>query len=125
MLLSELLGATVECEGARIGHVIDVRLVADDAGPHTSAAPRLHLHGLVVSPHARTSTLGYERTGLRSPWPIAAFERWTHRGAFLVPWADIRAIRGDRIDLRPRHRRYAPTLRDNLARANRDDEREH
>src|SRR5512132_876970 len=28
----------------------------------------------------RSSSLGYERSGVRSPWPIAALVQWRHRG---------------------------------------------
>lgn len=125
MLLSELLGARVHCAGAQIGYVIDVRLVVDrDAGP--SARPGTpRIHGLVVSPRARASTLGYERSGVRSPWAIAAFERWTHRGSFLVLWEDVQTIGDARVGLRPQHHRYAATLRGNLTRGSDGDEREH
>ncbi len=124
MLLSELLGASVRAEGAVVGHVIDVRLVANEA-PAEGSMPQLRIHGLVVSPHARGSTLGYERSGVRSPWPVAALQRWIHRGSFLVRWPDVQAIHGRDVELRPEHRRYAAVLRANLTRGPGPEEHQH
>jgi hypothetical protein len=68
------------------------------------------LHGIIVSPHARSSSLGFERSGVRSPWPIAALVRWRHRGSFLVRWGDIERIDLDRIRLRPGFEPGSPAL---------------
>jgi hypothetical protein len=68
------------------------------------------LYGIIVSPHARSSSLGFERSGVRSPWPIAALVRWRHRGSFLAPWGDIERIDVKRIQLREGFERGSPEL---------------
>jgi hypothetical protein len=124
MILSDLLGAEVRLEDHPVGHVIDVRLVADEVTTD-QPMPRLRIHGFVVSPHAGSSTLGYERSAVRSPWPIAALERWRHRDSFLVPWADIQAVRARRVELRPGARRYEPTLHTSARRGPDFEDRQH
>ena len=37
-----------------------------------SIGPPARLYGIIVSPHAHSSSLGFERSGVRSLWPIAA-----------------------------------------------------
>jgi hypothetical protein len=108
MILSELLAAEVYGE-ERLGHVTDVRFVLE--GDSTDQAmPPARLHGLIVSPHTKSSPLGFERTEIRSPWPIAQLEHWLHRDSFLVLWADIAAILPERIQLRPGFTRYSARL---------------
>ena len=68
------------------------------------------LLGLVVSPHSVSSFLGYERTGLRQPWPLPAMLRWRHRGSFLVLWEDIAVIGAEAVRLREGFTAYAPEL---------------
>ena len=68
------------------------------------------LYGIIVSPHARSSSLGFERSGVRSPWPIAALVYWRHRGSFLVRWADIQRFDERRIQLRPGFERTSSEL---------------
>jgi len=124
MILSDLLGCPVMLENRQIGHIIDVRLVPD---PTTTdqPMPRLRIYGLLVSPHAKSSTLGYERSTVRSPRLIARWQRWLHRGSYLVRWADIETIHNRRIDLRPGHHRYSPLLVASAAPGPDFDEREH
>jgi hypothetical protein len=74
-----------------VGFVTDARFRLDTSSTGRPA----RLYGIVVSPHARSSSLGYERSDVRSPWPIAALVRWRHRGSFLVRWEDI-----ERVDVR-------------------------
>ena len=109
MILSDLLGCRVQLEDRVVGHVIDVRLIP---GPPATdqPMPRLRIYGFVISPHAKSSTLGYERNTVRAPRSIAAFQRWLHRGSYLVRWADIESVRNDLIALRPGHQRYSPQL---------------
>jgi len=109
MILSELLGRAAYVDSHRVGWVIDVRLRPEGRDPDRPMAV-LRAHGLIVSPHSKSSTLGYERSTVRSPGPIAALQRWRHRETFLVPWADVAGIETDRIRLRPDHRRYSPEL---------------
>ena len=109
MILSELLGRPAYVDTRRVGWVIDVRL-RPETRDTDQPMPTLRAHGLIVSPHSKSSTLGYERSTVRSPGPIAALQRWRHRETFLVPWADVAGIETDRISLRPDHRRYSPEL---------------
>jgi hypothetical protein len=109
MILSDLLGRPAYVDGDRVGWVIDVRLRPEPADSD-QPMPTLRAHGLIVSPHSKASTLGYERSTVRSPRPIAALQRWRHRETFLVPWADVAGIEKDRVTLRPEHHRYSPEL---------------
>jgi len=95
VIITDLLGARVS-SGEFVGFVSDVRFVLDTR----SMDHPVQLYGIVVSPHARSSSLGYERSGVRSPWPIAALVRWRHRGSFLVRWEDVKRIDEHRIELR-------------------------
>jgi len=104
MILGDLLDSpAVTADGERLGHVIDARFRLE--GPPERPAARLRLVGLVVSPRSRTSFLGYERSGVTSPWPIAWWLRRRHRGAFLVPWEDVQVATVAGVTLRPGHRR--------------------
>ena len=109
MILGDLLGTPVhDASGARLGRVADVRFVVDGS-PHQLLADA-RLLGLVVSPHSAASFLGYERTGLTQPWPLASLLRWRHRGSFLVLWADIALVRAGSVQLRDRFTAYNPAL---------------
>jgi sporulation protein YlmC with PRC-barrel domain len=109
MLLSDLLGLDVrERGGTPVGTVIDVRLggrrgAIDGVGP-------MRLVGFVVSPHTRSSYLGYERTDVTAPAVISTILRWRHRGTFLAAWADVGRIDDHSITLRPGYRRYSARL---------------
>jgi hypothetical protein len=108
MILSDLLGAAVYAKD-RVGHVTDVRFVLEGSSTDQPMPPA-RLHGLIVSPHTKSSPLGFERMEVRSPWPIAQLEHWLHRDSFLVPWADVAAILPERIQLRPGFTRYSARL---------------
>jgi hypothetical protein len=108
MILTDLLGS--EVFGPEfLGYVTDARFVLDP--PSTDQPmPTARLYGLVVSPHARSSSLGFERIEVASPWPIAAAVRWRHRGAFLVAWADIARLDPRRVQLRSTFTRRSSLL---------------
>ncbi|MFJ3490634.1 PRC-barrel domain-containing protein [Leifsonia aquatica] len=109
MILSDLLQTPVyDPDGTRLGKVIDARFVVDGTPGQLLAQARLD--GFVVSAHSGSSFLGYERTDESSPWLIARFLRWRHRGAFLVRWGDIERVTGDAIRLRSGYRRYDARL---------------
>jgi hypothetical protein len=109
MLLSELLGLDVLDDGDRsVGTVIDVRL-AVQAGHQNDAGPT-QLLGFVVSPHTRSSYLGYERTDATAPALLAGVLRWRHRGAFLAAWEDVARIEKRSITLRSGYHRYSARL---------------
>jgi hypothetical protein len=95
VIITDLLGARVFGPDF-VGFVTDARFRLDTSSTGRPA----RLYGIVVSPHARTSSLGYERSDVRSPWPIAALVRWRHRGSFLVRWEDIERLDVRRINLR-------------------------
>ncbi|WP_255767656.1 PRC-barrel domain-containing protein [Pseudarthrobacter sulfonivorans] len=109
MILGDLLGTPVhDSDGGRLGRVADARFVLDGPPQQLMAEPRLL--GLVVSPHSVSSFLGYERTGLTQPWPLAHMLRWRHRGSFLVMWEDIASVGEQSVRLRPGFTRYSPAL---------------
>jgi hypothetical protein len=108
MILTDLLGS--EVFGPRfLGYVTDARFVLDEASTD-QPTPTARLYGLIVSPHARSSSLGFERSGIRSPWPIAALVNWRHRDSFLVRWSDIQRIERRRVQLRLDFARWSPEL---------------
>jgi hypothetical protein len=105
VIITDLLGARVFGPDF-VGFVTDVRFTLDT---HSIGLPT-RLYGIIVSPHARSSSLGFERSGVRSPWPIAALVRWRHRGSFLVRWADIERFDQRRIQLRAGFERASSEL---------------
>lgn len=115
MILSELVGAPVVEGGRRVGYVSDVRFVLDEVPAGTGSAdgdsmPQARLYGVLVCPRNAESFLGYERSRVTRPWPLAQLLRHRARGSFLVLWADIAQLSGDGVQLRPDARRCAPTL---------------
>ncbi len=109
MILGDLLDAVVhDDEGRRLGYVVDVRFVLD--GPPGPLLAGARLHGLLVSPRTGTSFLGYERSTVRAPWPLAHWLRRRHRGTFLVRWEDVAAVEPAAVILRPGFRRVDPAL---------------
>jgi hypothetical protein len=105
VIITDVIGARVFGPDF-LGYVTDVRFTLDT---HAIGLPT-RLYGIIVSPHARSSSLGFERSGVRSPWPIAALVRWRHRGSFLVRWAEIERFDERRIQLRPGFERASPEL---------------
>jgi hypothetical protein len=88
---------------------------SDSANPHSAEAaggviPAARLHGFIVSPHTRSSFLGYARTGVNAPAALAGILAWRHRGSFLVLWRDVAAITAQGISLRPGFTKYKPGL---------------
>jgi hypothetical protein len=105
VIITDLLGARVFGPDF-VGFVTDARFRL-----YTSSTGRpARLYGIVVSPHARSSSLGYERSDVRSPWPIAALVRSRHRGSFLVRWEDIERVDVRRVNLRPGFTRVSSQL---------------
>jgi hypothetical protein len=100
MILSDLLGQPVLADNL-VGYVTDVRFLVQE-GPDGQPGPA-HAYGIIVSPHARISRLGYERSRVRSPWPIAALQRRRHRGTVLVRWSDIESISSMAVHLKARY----------------------
>jgi sporulation protein YlmC with PRC-barrel domain len=97
--LSDLLGAeVVDASGNALGHVRDVRLVADGP-PQGDAGPALRLHGLLVGRGAAGARLGLARDRVRGPWLLKLlFGRRPHHE---VAWSRVASIGDRRIELRP------------------------
>ena len=111
MQLSKFLGRRViDAAQHPVGTVIDVRLAMTGDPEHDPDAPRVL--GLVISPHTKSSFLGYERSGANAPVVLAALFRWRHRGTFLAGWEDVARVGSDLVRLRPGYTRYSPVLRD-------------
>jgi sporulation protein YlmC with PRC-barrel domain len=112
MILSDLLGSTVtDHDGGRLGKVVDARFAQGGSHPPLPGAlAEARLEGFIVSPHSGTSFMGFERSRLTAPWPLAQLLRWRHRGAFLVAWEDVERIGQRRMVLRPGFRRHSPML---------------
>jgi sporulation protein YlmC with PRC-barrel domain len=111
MQLSKLLGLRV-IDAARhpVGTVVDVRLTLTGDLEDSPAAPQML--GLVISPHTKSSFLGYERSGADAPMLLAALFRWWHRGTFLAAWDDVARVGSDLVKLRAGYTRYSAVLRD-------------
>jgi hypothetical protein len=109
MILTDLLGSKVFGPDF-LGYVTDARFVLDPPSSDQPMPPA-RLYGIVVSPHAKSSSLGFERVEVRSPWPIAAIVRWRHRDSFLVAWADIARLDSRRVQLRSDFVRRSSLLR--------------
>ena len=108
MILTDLLGSRVFGPDF-LGYVSDARFVLDP--PSTDQPmPTARLYGIVVSPHARSSSLGFERLEVTSPWPIAKAVRWRFRGSFLVAWTDIARLDHQRVQLRSNFARRSSLL---------------
>ncbi|GEN81328.1 hypothetical protein [Actinotalea fermentans] len=106
MILGELLGTPVhDAAGHRVGLVVDVRflLPSGERGP-------ARVHGVLVGDRRRVPFLGFERSGARSPWPVAQWLRRGNAGAFLVRWADVVEVRPDRVVLARGARRWSTDL---------------
>lgn len=111
MILSELIGAPVVEGGTKVGQIADLRFrldtLPDDADDQM---PSARLYGVLVGPHSHASFLGYERTGVTRPWPIAQMLRWRERGSFLILWSDIAQLSADGVLLRTGARRWPSQL---------------
>ena len=111
MQLSRLLGLRViDAAQHPVGTVVDVRLTMSGDPEHNPSAPQLL--GLVVSPHTRTSFLGYERSDTNAPVRLAALLRWRHRDTFLAAWDDVARVGADLVKLRAGYTRHSAVLRD-------------
>jgi len=110
MILSDLLDLPVHDATERLGYCVDARLVLD--APVVGPLAGARLHGLVVSPRTGTSFMGYERSGLTAPWPLAQWLRHRHRGTFFLMWEDVLRVTTDRIVVVTDATRYDPSPTD-------------
>jgi hypothetical protein len=97
MRLSDVLGCEVfDADGDSLGHVHDVRLIAD--GPVVGAfGPSLRVHGILVGRGSIGARLGLGRDEMRGPWLLKVI--FGRRPRHLVDWNDIASMREGRIDL--------------------------
>jgi len=96
MILSDLLGSVVRTEdGARLGHVVDVRFRRGQG----RGAGSLTLIALIVSPHSRMSFYGYERGRVNGPAVVAKAIEWAHRRSRVIPWECVQRVERDAVIL--------------------------
>lgn len=107
MLLNEILGRPVVGPDGQLGYVADCRLAIDGPPRHLLADARLV--GVVVAHQHRQGFLGYERTSVSSPAPLAWWFERRQRGSFLIVWADIESI-DDVVHVRPGFTRWSSAL---------------
>jgi sporulation protein YlmC with PRC-barrel domain len=99
MILSDILGReVVDVDGVRLGYAVDVRFVV--SGAPSQLLAEAVLDSLLVSPKNRETFLGYERSGVVSPWPIGKLLERRHRGSFFVAWRDIASFGSDAVHVR-------------------------
>jgi hypothetical protein len=97
MRLSDVLGSEVfTADGSSLGHVRDVRLVAD--GPEIGAfGPALRVHGILVGRGSLGARLGLGRSEMRGPWLLK--QVFGRRPRHHVDWNDIASVREGEIRL--------------------------
>lgn len=66
--------------------------------------------GLIVARKHHEGFLGYERTSVTAPAPLAWWFKRHQRDSFLIVWADIESITGDLVRLRPGFTRWSSAL---------------
>jgi hypothetical protein len=99
MRLSDLLGSEVfDADGNAIGHVRDVRLLADGP-PQSDFGPALRLHGLLVGRGSIGARLGLSRDRVKGPWLLKVI--FGRRPPHLVEWSRVARLEDHRIHLRP------------------------
>lgn len=107
MLLSDVLSRPVIGPEGHLGYVADCRFtVAGTPGPLLAQA---QLVGLVVARKHVLGFLGYERTSVRAPAPLAWWFERRQRGSFLVLWEDIESV-DDVVHVRPGYTRWSSAL---------------
>ncbi len=98
MRLSDLLESeVVDSRGTSLGHVRDVRLLADGR-PQGDFGPALRLHGLLVGRGSVGARLGLARDRVRGPWLLKKV--FGRRPTELVEWSRVARIEDHRIHLR-------------------------
>jgi hypothetical protein len=99
MRLSDLLESEViDVDGNAMGHVRDVRLVADGP-PQGEFGSALRLHGLLVGRGSVGARLGLARDRVKGPWLLKVM--FGRRPPHLVEWSRVERLEDHRIHLRP------------------------
>jgi hypothetical protein len=89
MRIGDLLGRrVVDAAGRRLGHIRDVRVVADGPPQHPSGRPALRVAGLIVGRPLGGDRLGYGRT-VHGPRLLDALFAAVRRQQYYVAWNDI------------------------------------
>ncbi|GEM_PF-445645 len=108
MNLSELLGLeVVDFDGRKIGKVREVRLVHDGVRRSVPGVG-FKVQGFIVGKWTIGARLGYDQTGMKSPWMVAAIARWFMRRSVWIPWEGVGNVEGDHIALRVRKATLGP-----------------
>ena len=107
MFLSEVLRRPVVGPDGPLGFVADCRVAVD--GTPGQLLADAQLVGLIVAPRNRQGFLGYERTSVSAPAPLAQWYERRQRGSFLVLWEDIESI-DDLVRVRPGYTRWSSAL---------------
>ncbi|WP_454042328.1 PRC-barrel domain-containing protein [Cellulosimicrobium sp. Marseille-Q8652] len=92
----------------RDGGPDDEPLSASTAG--RGAVGDARVVGILVSPRRAGSFHGYERTEVRSPWPIPQLVRHRHRGTYLVRWEDVTGVGPEGVRLAAGYAEHDPAL---------------
>jgi hypothetical protein len=108
MLLNELRGKPVTCDGEKLGLVIDLRLVID--GTPSLLQSQARLLGVVIGRKPHAAFMGYERASVNAPALLAHYFRWRERGAFLVAAEDIEHVGTDGVRVRSGFTRWSAML---------------
>ncbi|MCW2571246.1 MAG: hypothetical protein JWO88_1304 [Frankiales bacterium] len=88
MRAADILGAeVVGPDGARLGMVLDVRLVQD--GPMLGADCALRIDGFVVGRRWLASHLGYDRANVNGPALVNAIVQRLCAGNRYLPWDHV------------------------------------
>jgi hypothetical protein len=98
MRLSDLLESeVVDATGKTIGHVRDVRLLADGP-PQGGFGPALRLHGLLVGHGSVGARLGLARERVKGPWLLKRL--FGRRPPHVIEWSRVARLEDHRIHLR-------------------------
>ncbi|HLZ37975.1 MAG TPA: hypothetical protein VKP64_09510 [Mycobacteriales bacterium] len=98
MRMSDLVGALVVDESGRpLGHVHDLRLVADGVTFPATGNRAYRVHGLVVGAGAVGMRLGYARGHVQGPWLLRVLLRRLRRRRREIPWEAVREVTPGRI----------------------------
>jgi sporulation protein YlmC with PRC-barrel domain len=100
MRLSDILECDmVDDHGERIGRVHDVRVIREGP-PQGMFGPSYQIVGLIVG-HAGVGTrLGFDRAGVKGPWPLKKLFGRTRRKRQYVEWGMVEEVREGLIRLK-------------------------
>ena len=112
MRMTDLLGSEVlGSDDVSIGKVHDVRVVQAGA-PVGVWGASLQVRSLLVGPRSLGVRLGFDRAGVRGPWPLKAGFMALHRGMVEISWGHVTAIEPTRLRIDATADRSADLLPD-------------